>query len=746
MVERSTAEVLAKLIQEQRDQLAREVLKQVLPPFLEPATLLFHEWLDSIIAQLRGGVGHSYEWASRMMASAQAAGVEPEVLFVEVAKQRKVFVDFMRPHCAVESVSEIYEIFLGIESEYMQHLTTLCAQFSREALAAERRRQVAMAEAVGHAFVMVDSDGRITLANSQCTPFLGISPDALQDAALTDLCDLVAAAELRRVLRQKRGAGVRSFTGNMRSARGTLLPCRITAYPIFDAQGLRCGLAISICDLDQPGELSLPQRLELFDRIAEVLGIGFQLLDQEGQIVYTNGVARDLMTGAVESKPYCCTLLPADNPDEDPPIWAQVLKSGRTRQEAVPRLVSGENRWIELAVVPDRAPTNAVTRIICLMRDVTQQRALERSLIEQQRTSLAAQLAVAVAHQLRNPLSVMIGFAEMLSMGMPHDRVQDALDRLLRNGLRCKKIVEDLLEFGQGLPGERVATELNALLRDLVQPAEAAAQRAVEWHLADAPCTVLCIPQQLGDMFKGLLDNAFQAGAQLVSVTVDPGESLVRIRISDDGPGIPEDLREKVFQPFFSTRRDKGAVGLGLSLAQYLVQDSGGRLYLDPASDSGATFVVELPLTQRAPRPRQVQTMPEPQEAPRRLIIVDDEADLLELLKAALAVRGYEADTATTGGEALPLIAKNDYEMAVLDVQLPGELSGQQLYQYLRGACPKLANRILFITADTLNYETRRFLADAKQPVLEKPFLVSSFVERVREMIEPKQQRPVRGH
>lgn len=256
---------------------------------------------------------------------------------------------------------------------------------------------------------------------------------------------------------------------------------------------------------------------------------------------------------------------------------------------------------------------------------------------------------------------------------------------------------------------------------------------------------MLCVPQQLAGVFKDLIDNAFQAGAQHVAVSVEAAENVARVRIRDDGPGIPEDAREKVFQPFFSTRRDTGFVGLGLSLAQYLVQDYGGRLYLEPAPPPGATFVIELPLTQRAPRTSQEQAKPEQRQATHRLIIVDDESDLLELLKAALAANGCDADTATSAGEALPLIEKNDYEMAVLDVQLPGDLSGQQLYQYLRGAYPQLADHVLFITADTLNYETRKFLADAKQPVLEKPFLVSNFVERVREVLESKPQHPARG-
>ena len=736
MAERSVAAALARFVQDHREEIAQAVIRELHPMLTPPAQPLLYEWLDSLITQLRGGPGHSYEWSARAYSDTRAAGVSWELLFIQVMKLRAWFLAYLEGREDAPHGAEATRCVNEIEEEYVRHLAALCAQGERDAIAAERRSLASMAEAAGRAFVVVDGEGRITMVNSQCARFLGAPTEALQGASLADYCDPEAAGELRRLLRQRRGAAVRAFTGNLRSVRATLLPSRFTAYPIFDGQGLRCGLAISISDLDQPGELPPLQRLELLDRIGDSLNIGFQLLDQEGRVVYTSSVARQLLGVSPDQRPYCDSLLKPFAPADAQPVWADVLQDGLVRHEVVLCPGGGENRWIEITIVPDRAPTNVVTRVVCLFRDVTQHRTLERSLIEQQRTSLASQLAVAVAHQLRNPLSVMIGFAEMLSTGMAPDKMRDAIERLLRNGLRCKKIVEDLLEFGQGLPGEQAVVDLNTLVRDTVGALKHLPPGSIEVRPAPSACLVSCSARQLTEVFSNLIENAIQAGARHVTLSVERLDDAVRVRVRDDGPGVPEELRDSVFQPFFSTRREKGSIGLGLSLSQFLVQDYGSRLYLESAADPGAVFAVVLPLVPEKQPPQEVPVPVKPPEARHRLLVVDDEADLLDLLKAALSVNGWEVDTAGTAGEALPLIDKNTYDMAVLDVQLPGELSGQQLYQYLRGTAPRLADRVLFITADTMNYETRKFLAEVQRPFLEKPFLVSSFVEEARTILE----------
>jgi nitrogen-specific signal transduction histidine kinase len=402
-----------------------------------------------------------------------------------------------------------------------------------------------------------------------------------------------------------------------------------------------------------------------------------------------------------------------------------------------------------------------VTWVTKFFRDITEQRLLEDQYLRQQRTSFASQLAIAVAHQLRNPLGVMIGFAEMLSRGMPPDQLPSVIDRILRNGIRCKEIVQDLLEFGRVGPGERVPVDVNAILRERVLPLyPGSAASRITWRLADEAsphslspfdklcakrgAVVQCAPDQLAQVFINLVDNALDDAKSSVIVETFARDDMVYVKVWDDGPGVPEEIRERIFEPFFTTRKEAGGVGLGLCLSRSVVQEHRGSLYLEETASpggierdtAGACFVVQLPCAQHEESARTDERKPEPPpRAGRRVIIVEDEMDLLFLLAMALQTEGHEVDCANTGAQAMELLQTGAYDAAVIDMLLGDEFGGRDLYQILLTTKPGLAAKSLFITGDTMNYETRRFLSEAKRPFLEKPFMISDFTARLEEIM-----------
>lgn len=734
MAAEKTARALADVIESDATEFARAILERLDSDQARDAEAAVLEWLRSVAELLRGNSGHTYEWAARIVGWARAHDLTAESLLAEAHRHRRWFLDFCRARLKNAPVSEVYDAVLDLEREYVQHLAGFCAQAEREALTAERRRHAMIMEVVGGPCLVLDAEGRVSLVNSECANFIGIPCETFLGIEVEDWCPPDTAREFRRALRQRRAAGPHTFSGMLRSPKGTLLPCRFTVHPMFDDQGARRGLAVGIHDLAEPSNFPLAQRLSLFDELAETLGLGFQLMDLNGEVLFTSTVARKIM-GDESGLPaaYCCVLLDEGRKADALPAWAEVLHTGRMRHEVVPYRRKDAERWIEVVVAPQRTPDNATSRIICILRDATRHRVLERSLIEQQQTSLASQLAVTVAHQLRNPLSIVIGFAEMLAAGVPPEKVRDAANRLLNGSLRCKKIVDDLLEFGQRLPGERVATDIVALIRESIQPryADSGCCR-IHWRCPESPCFVLGVPEQLGQVCSSLVEHALRVGASEIAVVVEPRDETVRVAVRDNGPEIPEAARAGLFEPFFPARGGGAAVEIGLSLARYLAQDHGGRLFLENTGEPGTCIVLELPLFSGAHAP--VGAEPDSGKAvpKRRLVIVDDELDLLDLLRTALEARGFATETAATVAEALSLIERHTYDGIVIDVQLPGELSGQHLYQFLRGAHPELAGKVLFITADTMNYETRKFLEETGRPHMEKPFLVSDFVKQVQ--------------
>ncbi len=469
--------------------------------------------------------------------------------------------------------------------------------------------------------------------------------------------------------------------------------------------------------------------------VSEVLGAAAFIIDKDGGVAYANDISRNwLKVGSADEIKYCCGLHRDEEGNCADCFRTGVFESGSTYRA----IVRGENRenepaWLELISVPIKNDKREVTHIARIVRDVTERRNLENQLLNRRGVSPISQLAVGVAHELRNPLGVMIGLAEMLAQGVPPENVGAAGNKLLQNGLRCKKILEDLLEFGRELPSHRVATDVNRLIRERIVPFYPASQAGrITWALNPEAPQVECAPQQITRVITNLVDNALFAAAGSVNVETIPHVGGVKIRVTDDGPGVPKSLQNRIFEPFFSTRKEEGAVGLGLSLSQMAVRDHGGELTLAD-TETGACFVIDLPRI--GPAALRTGVGGPSRGSAGKVLIVDDEVDLLEVLETALVSKDYEVDTAASGDAAIDLVTANVYDLIVLDVLLPGRYGGREIYHFLKTEKHELAERALFITADTMNYETRHFLDQVSRPYMEKPFLISEFAAQVEGLL-----------
>jgi signal transduction histidine kinase len=229
-------------------------------------------------------------------------------------------------------------------------------------------------------------------------------------------------------------------------------------------------------------------------------------------------------------------------------------------------------------------------------------------LIQSEKLSAVGQLAAGVAHEINNPLTSVISFAQLLLKGRVSeaDR-QRCLELIASEGERAAKIIRGLLAFARRHTPERSPQDLREILERALELREYALGRAsiaVERRYAPVPL-VLADPHQLQQVFLNILINAEQALAHRrggrIAVATEVGDGVARVRIADDGPGIPPEDLPRVFEPFFSTKDVGQGTGLGLSVCYGIVREHQGRIWAESGPGRGATFVVELPL---APAPR----------------------------------------------------------------------------------------------------------------------------------------------
>ena len=365
----------------------------------------------------------------------------------------------------------------------------------------------------------------------------------------------------------------------------------------------------------------------------------------------------------------------------------------------------------------------------------------QAQLVQAAKLGALGQLVSGVAHELNNPLSVIIGYGQLLLSRDVPPPLRRPVELMVAQGDRMAKIVRNLLYFARQSPPERTAV----YLQDLVEQTLALRVHqlslsgiTVRREYAEALPAIAADAHQLQQVFLNLLLNAEQAilgsgrgGEIVVRTGTGAMPDTVHVQVADNGPGIAAENVGRVFEPFYTTKDVGQGAGLGLSVSYGIVQEHGGRLTVE--SQPGATtFTVELPARPTLPR-MAVTTLGEtPAAVDRRpALVVEDEPAVLELMVTMLGNAGWAVDVASGGRAALERVRSRHYDLIVSDVRMP-EGGGDEFFREATALDPALARRFLFITGDTANPAAWRFLQETRVPVLEKPFAATAFLDAVR--------------
>jgi PAS domain S-box-containing protein len=573
--------------------------------------------------------------------------------------------------------------------------------------------------------------------SARAARMLGVSvEEALELPPMDYVAPEARAMAMERVSARLQGGGPDPlFETTIRRADGTLLPVELGAARI-EIEGQPASV-VFLRDLTERREAEASAR-----RYESRLSALFEAAPDA--IVVSRG------RGIRYANPAAATLLGHDRPEDLVGLPFDTLLNAEdcaTMGERVALLTLGgppqgpfeyrartrDGRALVVEVTSILFEDEDGPSVLGFARNVTESRRLQAQLVRADRLAALGTMAAGVAHEINNPLAFMLLGVEAIERRVGGDADVESIRGTLadvRHGVeRIAAIVRQLRAFSR--PGASRATDAVDLRAILEAAARMASSEVRQYGTleVDVPPELPLVrgdDTQLEQVFLNLLLNAahsLEAKGGRVKLSARPAGSMVEVVVEDEGRGIEGEALPRIFDPFYTTKPVGQGTGLGLSIVHSIVTELGGEVLVETERGRGSTFVVRLPVLDRARR-RSTPSRSEGLDAigrALRILIVDDEPAFLRVMEQLLEVE-HTVRVAASVEEAWQELQRDpDVELIVLDVMMP-DASGVELFERIEAALPHLTERVIFVTGGTGRRDIDRFLTKAARPVLQKPF------------------------
>ena len=560
------------------------------------------------------------------------------------------------------------------------------------------------------------------------------------------------------------GEGGTQSTNENKTKDGMVKVCNWHNTTLVDPEGEIIGVASLVQDITEAkrAEIELLKEKDFSTRLIQTTPAFFVAIDAGGKVLIMN-IAMSSKLGyepeEVIGADYLNTFIPeADREALGELFGRMILAREKTVNEN--RVVGrdGSTFLVEWHGCPVIGSDGEVESFIGVGIDITDRKNLEEELRQTQKLEAIGTLAGGIAHDFNNILGAVMGYTQLLQMGVESGDEPDwsSLDEILRAAYRAKDLVQQILTFSRRTEAKKEPVRIDLIAKEALKLLRGGLPSNIEINQDIALCkrVVMADATQMHQVVMNLCTNAAHAmgergGVLAVAVHVreldqdavaahaglEPG-SYLELKVSDTGYGIASENLGRIFEPFFTSKEHGEGTGLGLAVVHGIVQDHGGMINVQSELDSGTTFRVCLPLIKWKEEDPEVgnslQDLPRGHE---RILVVDDEESLLIIASKILLRLGYEVmvrDRATAAYELI-VADKEHFDLILTDLMMP-KMTGIELAQKLTEAgenIPMILNtgyseKITFDKAKEFGFES----------LLKKPFNIEELAETVRRVLD----------
>jgi PAS domain S-box-containing protein len=373
-------------------------------------------------------------------------------------------------------------------------------------------------------------------------------------------------------------------------------------------------------------------------------------------------------------------------------------------------------------------------------------RKTQEQLLQSEKMSAVGQLISGVAHELNNPLTAILGYAQLLESEGLSERAAEFVKKLFKQAQRTHRVVQNLLSFARQRKPHKEHADICKVLEETL------ALRDYDLRVNDVKLEceveaklpgVTADPQQLEQVFLNVINNAVDALLEsskdkTLKVRVFQKDGNICTEFHDSGPGIKEPNR--IFEPFYTTKSIGKGTGLGLSICYGIIQEHGGSISGHNHPAGGAVIEIRLPAAQTAARAEKALPAPRRDLAIEgRILLVESEAAVLEFERDVLAGAGASVVTAANSDELKARLAEQPFDAVILDGTITGNGSVRELYRWIVENHSGLEKHLLVTFSSAAELEMRNFLQDNNVPSLLKPFEVADLIMQTRLLLQKAQ-------
>ncbi len=557
-----------------------------------------------------------------------------------------------------------------------------------------------------------DRKGKYQYGNTAFQRFIQRDHESLLQGGIYEALSPVFA-EKYRIIDQELLAkgGTVSFEGDATDGAGVKHSVLYKKTQIHDVQGEFCGIMTTLVDYSaQQGmrlalEESESQKQAILDGFPGILA----LFDMEMKAVWANDTVRNICTDPIGKSCHQIFCKRDTACDTACAIYRSALTGATEVGDKITNILSedGKEKIYEISGTPVRNSLGVISGVVVMARDVSERYNLEKQLRHTQKMEAIGTLAGGIAHDFNNVLTPIMGYSEIIRMKMRQSgsgdkTTLDYLEEILRAAKRAKSLVEQILTFSRSSEKKELRQYIHPIVKEVMKLMHVTLPTTIQIHEEiDEQCGMVSVdPVQIHQILINLCTNSAHAIAgnrgsltvKLVKAERDEiGRDWLELSVADSGCGIEPQILDRIFEPYFTTKEKSRGTGMGLAMVHGIISRQGGRITVESQVGIGTVFRVFLPISTASTLPEQIVATGEIARGTGRILLVDDEEQVVQVTGQMLGSLGYQVTGRTSANEALDLFADSSqaYDLLITDLTMP-ELTGVELSNRCKAIRPEL--------------------------------------------------------